>query len=179
MTRRSVPALLIVAVVGVLGYGYWFGATHGALMIYAVDTSDREHHKDLTPVTVTFLDTGGRALAEARTIPPYGTIFVTAPPEYACYEIEQRAPFDEEARKQWTECFERQSRWLPTWIRSAAAVNLQSGSCRVQRLPISVAEYPDTWYLWWVPLRHVGGRPYTSFGVNIRVDRSARCPGSS
>ena len=44
--KRSIAALVAVMVtipIAVLGYGYWFGQTHGALLVSVEDVSDREH----------------------------------------------------------------------------------------------------------------------------------------
>jgi hypothetical protein len=49
------------------------------------------------------------------------------------------------------------------------------GACTVSHLPITVSEHPDTWWLWWVPLPHIGGRPFSTFSVDIEIDRNARC----
>lgn len=159
----------------VLGYGYWFAATHGAVLISVVDVSDRNHVGDLRSVDVSFLDASGQTLAKAQSDPKYGVVVLSSPARYACHEIELRAPFSDEARKQWDECFARQSRWVPTWIRNVRAVTLESGTCRIERLPVMVTVYPDTWWLWWVPLRHIGGNPYTTFAIVIEVDRRSRC----
>ena len=40
----------------------------------------------------------------------------------------------------------------------------------MHNMPVVVAKYPDTWWLWWVPMRHTGGKPYPRFNVSIRVD---------
>jgi hypothetical protein len=173
--KRAVIVVALVIPSAILGYGYWFGATHGALLMSIVDVSEREHPAALTPVRVSFLDAGGRTLAEAEGTPPGGTIYLTSPPSYACHGVELRAPFSLDARQQWDECFARQSRWLTTWIRSVRAVDLRAGACLIGRLPVAVSEQSDTWWLWWVPLRHIGGKPYTSFSVSIEVDRRSRC----
>jgi hypothetical protein len=177
MKRRRVILIVVFLAIpaAVLVYGYWFGARHGALYVSVEDVSDRERIRPLVPVELSFLDSTGRTVAEARGIPPSGTIFITSPSTVACHDVEERAPFSIEARNTWAECFERQSRWLPTWIRRVKEVDLRSGSCTIGRLPIIVSEYPDTWWLWWVPLPHIGGKPYTSFRIQIEVDRRARC----
>lgn len=173
--HRSWIAILLAVPAAVLGYGYWFGVTHGALSVSVLDSSDAQHSVELTPVELSFLDAAGRTLAEARGGPPYATIVLVSPATYACHEPEVRAPFSVEAKERWTECFARQSRWLTTWIRHARAVDLRAGSCTLRRLPIVVSEHPDTWWLWWMPLRHIGGKPYTSFTVQIHVDRKTAC----
>ena len=179
LRRRSPRAIAILGIIAailaaLLAYGYWFGATHGAVMISVVDVSDRNHVIDLRPVDVSLLDASGRTLAKAQSDARAGVIVLTSPARYACHEIELRAPFSVDARTQWDECFARQSRWVPTWIRSVRAATLESNACRIDRVPVAVSEYLDTWWLW-VPLRHIGGKPYTSFTIAIEVDRRSLC----
>ena len=163
-------AVVLLVVTVVLAYGYWFGVTHGSLYITVLDVSDREHTRDVKPVQLVFEDATGRVLARAAESEKSGAIFVTSPSEYDCYEIEQRATFSLDAREEWSKCFERQSRWLRTWVREAKSVDLISNSCTIQRMPVSLSEHPDTWWLWWVPLRHIGGKPYTSFSFFIKIN---------
>jgi hypothetical protein len=171
----AILGIVVAAPSAILLYGYWFSRTHGAAIISVVDVSDPNHVHDLKPVHLALLDDAGRTLAEADTLPADGPIYLTGPSRYACHEIELRAPFSTDARTQWDECFERQSRWVPAWIRHVRFATVSTGSCTIDRAPVTVAEYPDRWWLWWVPLPHIGGKPYTSFTLRIEVDRRSRC----
>jgi hypothetical protein len=148
-----------------VAYGYWFGVNHGSLYITVLDVSDREHSRDVRPVHLTFRDGDGKVLAEAAGSEKSGAIFVSSPPEYSCDETAQR--------EEWAKCFERQSTWLPTWVREVRFADVVSDSCTIQRMPVTLSEHPDTWWLWWVPLRHIGGKPYTSFSFSIQFNRDA------
>jgi len=170
---RIAAGVLLFVVIAVLGYGYRFGATHGSLYISVMDVSDREHPEDVRPVQLSFLGSQGEVLAQAAGTKESIAIFISSPPTYSCREVEQRAPFSVAANEEWSRCFEQQSRWLPTWVRRAKAVDLRSNSCTIDRIPVSVSEHPDTWWLWWVPLRHIGGKPYTSFSFLILLDRNS------
>jgi hypothetical protein len=175
VTRAVLVAVGILLIpVSVVGYGYWFGVSHGSLSVSVTDVSDREHSRPVSPVALVFLNADGRTLAEARAIDPLGAVHLSSPATYACSDLEQRAPFSVEAQQQWDQCFERQSRWIPTWITSAKYLDLRAGSCSLHNIPVSVSEYPDTWWLWWVPMRHIGGKPHTTFKVTIQLDTS-RC----
>ena len=179
-TRHMKRVALLVAVgvlaipVSVLGYGYWFRVTHGALLLDVIDASDREHPRALWPFELALLNSEGRTLAEARSVGPSGVAYVSSPAAYSCWEVERRAPFSVEARNEWDKCFARQSRWIPTWVRSLKYIDLRSGPCSIRKIPVSVSEYSGTLWLWWVPHPHIGGKPYTSFSASIRVDRN-RC----
>lgn len=169
-------AVVLLAIAAVLGYGYWFGASHGALSVSVDDVSDRNHPHPVVPVELSFFDAKGTELAQASSSGPSGVIYVTSPAMYACHGVEERAPFSASAREEWDRCFEGQSRWVPTWIRRVAYVDLRSGRCAVRRLAPSISEYADDWWLWWVPLPHNGGKPYTSFSVVIAFDQSQCTP---
>jgi len=163
MKRIVLPALLLGFFL-ILAYGYWFNATHGSLYVSVNDVSDREHPNSSIPVTLAFLDSSGKVLAEAESKAPWWTVFISTPSTYACN--------DNGPGLEWQSCFARQSRWLPTWVRKVRYVDLKSGSCEIRRKPVALSEHPDTWWLWWVPLRHIGGKPYTSFSFTINFDRS-------
>jgi hypothetical protein len=168
--RVAFVAFAVLAIsIAVLGYGYWFGLTHGALSIDVTDVSDRDHPHP-AQVAIVLSDAHGRSLAEAHAGDPIGTVYLSSPVEYACRDVEERASFSVEARQGWSRCFARQSRWIPTWVRSVASVDLRSGPCSLRNVPVSVSAFPDTRWLWWVPLPHIGGRPYTWFRVPIRID---------
>jgi hypothetical protein len=173
----SACLVVLAAAAAILGYGYRFGATHGSLSVSVLDVSDRGRPRNVPSVRVSFLDAAGQTLAEAQAAPPAGTIYLMSPARYACHDVEERAAFSDAARRGWDECFERQSRWLPTWVRSVRAVDLQSGACAIAGVPATISERADTWWLWWVPLPHIGGKPYTSFSLTIQVDWRTRCGG--
>jgi len=46
-------------------------------------------------------------------------------------------------------------------------------SCFVRSLPVSVSENKDTWWLWWLPVRHIGGKSYTGFSFLITFKRDS------
>jgi hypothetical protein len=165
--KRALAASLLAAPVAVLGYGSWFARTHGTLHVWVTE-SDRPPAE---PVAIRFLGPAGEVLAEAAGAPPHGTVAISSPSQYACADVERRAPFSAADRLEWDRCFERQSRWVPTWIGRVASVDVSSGSCSIRGMPVRVARHGGEWWLWWVPLPHVGGKPYTLFSVSIELDR--------
>jgi hypothetical protein len=167
-------AVLASLAAAVLGYGYWHNATHGSLYVSVLDVSDRERAKSVSEGELSLLDAGGSVLAKVAAPPAYAAFVISAPPPYACHVVERQAPFSVEAQAEWRRCFEGQSRWLVTWIRKVRQADLDVGECRLRRVPVVVSEGDDTWWLWWVPLPHIGGKPYTSFSIHLRLDR-ARC----
>jgi len=169
-SRTTLLVLLLAVPAAVLAHGYWFAQTHGSLYISVSDVAERGRPKPVDGVGLRFRDAAGALLAEARSYPPYGTVYLTAPFEYACHEVEHRAPFSVSARGDWDRCFERQSRWVPTWIHRATSADLRSGPCTINGMPINVLEHGGEWWIWWVPLPHVGGKPYTLFSIYIQFD---------
>jgi hypothetical protein len=174
MVKWIIVVLVLLVPTAVLAYGYWFNATHGAFYATVIDVSDREHPRAAVALELSFLDSNGTVLAKAQTLDASGTIYLSSPAAYSCHSVELRAPFSLEARQEWDRCFEGQSRWLPAWIRKVRFVDLQSGACGIYKMPVVLSEHPDTWWLWWVPMRHIGGKPYTSFSLTILFDQD-RC----
>jgi hypothetical protein len=123
------------------------------------------------PLELSFLDPAGLELARATRDPSSGTFYLSAPSSYDCREVEQRAAFTADARKEWDRCFDRQSRWIAAWINKLSYVDVQSGSCTIRLRP-SVTRSRDAWWLWWVPLPHLAGNPYTSFHVDVQFHSS-------
>ena len=171
--KAIVAGVAVLIVSGVLAYGYRFGVTHGSLYITVMDISDREHPREARPVQLLFRDSTGKVLAQAAAAETGDPVSVTSPQIYSCRDIEKRAISSPDTTRDWATCFERQSRWLPSWIRNATFVEIRSNSCTILEMPVSVSEHPDTWWLWWVPLRHIGGKPYTSFSFLIRFNRTS------
>jgi hypothetical protein len=166
--------LVGLAAVATLARGYWHAASHGSLYVSVRDESDRDRQRSLRGTELWLLDSTGTVRARASAALPSGAFYISDPPLYACRDVEERAPFSVEAREEWDRCFERQSRWLVTWIRDTRFVDLRTGECWIRKMPVSVSEHADDWWLWWVPLRHIGGAPYTSFSIDVVFD-GQRC----
>jgi hypothetical protein len=169
-SARRFVGVAVTAALAILGYGYWFGRTHGALYVQVDTARDNGPTTPVAPLEVTFFDADERELARAATLPPWNAIVLTSPSEYACHEIERAAATDQDARSRWQRCFARQSRWLTRWIRRARFASLQTTGCQIDRVPLEIESRADSWWIWWVPLPHIGGKPYTSFNVRIELD---------
>jgi hypothetical protein len=166
----ATAAVLAAVVVAVLGYGYRHYATHGYLSVSVVDAA----FVPMADADVTLLDARGLALARARARPGSGAMYLAEPAAYDCHEVESQAAVSPAARAAWDACFERQSRWVVRWARSVAFADVHAGGCVLPRVPVAVSVTGDTWSLWWLPLRHIGGPPMQYFTVGVRLDR-ARC----
>ncbi|HSQ32748.1 MAG TPA: hypothetical protein VLN49_22990 [Gemmatimonadaceae bacterium] len=175
MRKLSVAAATLV--LGFLigsAWAYLHADSHATLGVTVIDVADSAHGGASAPVEVAFLDSGGSVLARAMRDSAIGGINLASPAEYACHEIERHAAFSAEARRDWDRCFERQSRWIPHWIKRVAALDVRVGPCSLHQVRAPVDKYPDPWWLWWFPNPHVGGAPYTNYSIALRVD-SRRC----
>ena len=176
-TWGTVAAAILLAVIVTLARGYAFVKAHGSLSAYATDVSDTIRRSRVVPLALTFLDSSGATRARMTADSATGVLFITEPVQYACHAVEVGAATDASARREWTRCFDRESRWLMTWVRRARFIDIDAPPCSLRRLPLRISESADPWWLWWVPLRHIGGDPYTYFSVDVRFDRS-RCAGA-
>ena len=74
--------------------------------------------------------------------------------------------------KIWKKCFEKRSAWISTWIEKVNQVEIRHEKCPLARVSLAVSKANLDWPLWWVPLPHVGGKPYTNYSVKIIVKAS-------
>jgi hypothetical protein len=159
---------VLLLIPAVLAYGYWHARTHATLYVSLVDASVRERYQPVKQAELSFKSASGEVVAKAGVESQYGSVYLAEPAEYACHEIERKAPFDTAARDEWSRCFKQQSRWLSSRVPDIASVEVVTGSCRVE-VPAAFSSYSD-WWLWWVPLPHVGGTPYWNYSLLIRID---------
>ncbi len=163
-------ALLIIAALigGVLGYGYWHHSTHATLSISVRDGSQPKQYRPLPRVQLRLLDAHGRELAQAAS-GDEGFVALSAPPQFDCRHVERAATRSAEGRAGWQRCFAAQSRFISGWAERLDAADVAVGNCRL-RTKLRVARAPDDWWLWWVPLPHVGGKPYRYYSMALTVD---------
>jgi hypothetical protein len=169
---RKIALVIALAASATLAYGYWHAISHGSVYLSVMDASDRERQRPIVEGDLWLLDSAGRVLAQATATAPYGTFTLSNPTAYSCQQLEGQASYSTEARDAWRRCFERQSRWLVTWVPQVTYANLKTPVCSLRRKQVIVSTFRDDWWLWWVPLPHVGGKPYTSFSLSLTFDRS-------
>jgi hypothetical protein len=170
--RKAVLALG-AAFAAILAYGYWHASTHATLSLSLLDARPGSGATGLAAVEMRLLDASGSQLALARSHGAYRVVSIVAPAAYSCVGLEEAAVASLAARDAWGECFQRQSRWIAQWANRIAAVDLRVGECRLPGVPVSTRVYGE-WWLWWVPLPHVGGRPYTHHSLWLSID-PVRC----
>ncbi len=163
-----------------LGWGWWHAHTHASVHVAVNDIAlqtPQRRWAALDAGELVLRDASGRALAHGRISAPYGSVDFTDAAAGNCARFERQAPYDAAARAGWQACFESLSRWQAGWAREVTSASLSTGACRIDRLPVQVRRSAD-WWLWWVPLPHVGGTPYTNFSLELFID-SAKCAAAS
>ncbi|MGH7794439.1 MAG: hypothetical protein ACREQ2_06025 [Candidatus Binatia bacterium] len=167
--------LLVLAIVAalVLGYGYYHAATHGWLYINLLDASVRPYAGNIRDAEIRLLDADGKLLADAKSDHQYGAVRLIHPEAGDCSSAEGNASSSPAARDQWQKCFETLSTWLIGWADRIRFADVRFAHCELKRVPVILRESGD-WWLWWVPLPHIGGKPLSYFNLSISVN-GANC----
>lgn len=167
-------AVSLALVAAMLAYGAWRAHTHASVWLNVNDHAGRTANRLWVGVTdgrVMFRDATGRVLAEAALEPPQGLPRWTGPEGEA---VDCRPQLDRDA---WQACYARQSRWMARWAPQVLDARVTVGRCVVDRVPVARRSSTD-WWLWWVPLPHVGGTPSGHHTLELHLD-SARCSAAS
>lgn len=172
-TFRRIVLSVLVVVAAILGYGYWHAKTHGALNVSMYDLSAKQTFALLKDASVVMMDESGAVLARGTSDSRYGTVYLSHPEVGSCYEAERQAFHSSEGMNIWQTCFRQQATWVMQWVRQVRYVDVHWQNCSLEHIPVSVEEYSADWWMWWVPLPHIGGKPYTYFGLTVRLDPTA------
>ena len=170
MARRVTLAMILLPI-AVAGWGYWRALSHAVLHVSLYDVAlktDRQAYGSVLAAEVTFNDARGQAIARGRADGPWGVVSMVHPDVGDCQQ-EQRA-----GGAAWQQCFEAQSQWFHGWVPLVRTARIRLDGCTIDRVPVVIDESRDAWWLWWVPLPHIGNSPYTYFNLTMWVD-SARC----
>jgi hypothetical protein len=157
MLRIVLPVLALFSLT--LGYGYWHARTHGALNISVYDHSDKQAFALLKDTEIVLLDEGRTVLATGRSDSRYGTVYLSHPETGSCYEAEHPATRSSEGMSAWQICFQHHSTWLMGWVRQVRFVDIRVKDCSLEEIQVSIEEHLADWWMWWVPLPHIGGKP--------------------
>ena len=170
---RTLLAIAIGAAL-VLGYGYYHAATHGWLYINLMDTSIKPYAGNIRDAEVRLLDGDGKLLADAKSDHQYGVVRLIHPEAADCAATEQNASASSAARDEWQKCFRTLSTWMIRWADRIRFADVKFARCELKRVPVILRQSGDDWWLWWVPLAHIGGKPLTYFNLSINID-GANC----
>ncbi len=157
-------SLLLLATAGVAviiaAFGYWHAATHATFSInlaYNTGLANQMRNGQLE-----FLDEGSAVLARASMDTRLGVVWLMHPAKGQC------GP--DLARNAYLDCFQAQALWIPQWADRVRYANIMLERCSAARRTVQLATYRDNLLLWWLPLPHVGGLPYTRYSATIAID---------
>ena len=153
-----------------LGYGAWHAQGHADLSLVLNDVSLRDARRvwgELREGQLVLRDKQGTALATARFTAPDGVLRYEGPGAVDCSGVEAQG------EPAWQHCAEARAVWLAGWVDGAATADVRSAGCTIAGVPLQRRVYSD-WWLWWVPLPHVGGRPSRLVSLTAFID-AKRC----
>jgi hypothetical protein len=166
---RALLIFVVVAALG-LGYGYYQAATHGWLYIDLLDASVKPYAANIRNAELRLLDGNGKLLANAKSDGKFGVVRLIHPEVGDCAAVEQNASISSEAQKRWQNCFQTVSTWLVGWVDEVRLADVKFAECELKGLPAPLHKSNSDWWLWWVPLPHIGGKPLTYYSMSIYVD---------
>jgi hypothetical protein len=166
---RTLLVLAIIAAL-VLGYGYYHTVTHGWMNVNLVDASQKQYTENIRDAEIRLLDGDGKLLANAKSDHQYGVVRLIHPEAGDCSAEERSASSSSTAQDQWKKCFGILSTWLIEWAGLVRFADVKFASCDLKHVTATLHESRDDWWLWWVPLPHIGGKPLSYFSLSISVD---------
>lgn len=175
---RSGPTFSVAATaicVIALAWGYWHAQTHANLNLRVDDyglKTDRLAYDSPHDVTLTFLGPANEQLAIARSVEPETYILALHPNKEIgnCQHRGIRAPGSKGSSDDYADCYADYSAWSSKWAPLVRRANVVVGKCELRGLPVSIQASNNDWWLWWVPLPHVGGTPRRYFEFSVRID---------
>lgn len=165
---KQVFIFIIVISSLVLAFGYWHSITHASANINLKSTFKTG---TLSKAEVLFMDSNENILARGVTDEKHHHVYLIHPEVGSCHDF-SKSPSTKKSRQLWQHCFKEQSVWIPTWIKNVRQVQVKHKNCLSKKLPITISEYNTEWLLWWVPLPHVGGLPYTYYRGRIVLEQN-------
>jgi len=176
MQKRWPVRLGVLALIGaaVLGYGYWRAWSRANIMMIIADASQGQGAAPAFVAELIVRDAGGTLLAQGRSNERFGTVSFIHPQHGSCEDEEKSALASAEGRARWATCIGAKFRWQAQWAPRAAKLDIRFAQCRVADIPLALRQRRDDWWLWWVPLPHVGGDPLTDFSAKVLVN-AATC----
>src|SRR5258706_7095067 len=160
---------LLIFVAGILAYGFYHDQTHGSLSVTLYDPAHLPTQPKSFKDELTFLDGNGQSLAHAKSDDKYGVVRLIHPVVGDCVSEEQGASLAPDGQKKWQACFEQQSTWLMDWVRQTRYAIVKLESCAPQHVAVSISESGDDWWVWWVPLPPIRGKPHRFFCFMVKV----------
>lgn len=119
---------------------------------------------------VTLFDGAGRVFAKGVGDEKYNFLHLIHPTVGDCHEIESASTTSRQGRSAWQDCYEQLATWVPEWVGEVRSAQVNCDGCRFDDIVVTLEKSNSHWYLWWVPMRHLGGKPYTYYRGTISVN---------
>jgi len=158
----------------VLGYGYWHANTHASYYIDLRILTDSKNTTERWPgAAISFLAGDGSILASGVSDETANYVHLLHPEEGDCHDrVNAIGPGTPAGREAWQACFARLSTWIPQWADRVRMVDVFFRGKHFNKIPVTVSAYNSEWPLWWVPLPHIGGKPYTYYRTTITIEQT-------
>ena len=163
--------MLVVAGIAVLAFGYWRAWTRAHVSVNVVAVSSGGKSEPIVNAELVVRDAAGNVLAEGKTDARFGFVRFSHPQFGSCEEEEKSATASMEGRARWNACIAEKFRWQAGWAPRVSHLEIRFAQCHVTGIPLTLRMGRQDWWLWWVPLPHVGGDPLTEY--NARVSANA------
>jgi hypothetical protein len=149
-------------VLGVAAYGYWHATTHATFNVNLAYKTGTGVISQMRNGQVEFLDDSGVVLARATIDNRHGVVWLAHPEKGQC------GP--DLAHNAYLDCFQAQATWIPQWVTAIRYANVALERCSIAHRKVQLETYRDSLWLWWIPLPHVGGLPYTRYSATFAID---------
>ena len=146
----------------VAGFGYWHATTHATFDVHLAYRTETGAVNRMRNGQLEFLDADGSVLARASIDTRRSVVWLAHPDKGQC------GP--DRARDAYQDCIKTQATWIPQWARGVRHANVVLGRCSLARRQVQLNMRRDSLWLWWMPLQHIGGLPYTRYSATIAVD---------
>ena len=154
----------------ILIYGYWRAISRGYIYLNLVDISNSDKPQPVFNAELILHNAVQEVLAKGKSDARLGIVRFIHPQFGSCEEEEKAATTSAEGRPLWDKCISAMFRWQSEWAPRVASLDIRFAGCDVKNIPLTLRESRDDWWLWWVPLPHIGGDPFTYFSTTVTVD---------
>ena len=175
MVRKLARFFAIIAILigAVFAYGYWQVRSNGYFNISLSDRAGRTATRlsgDVERAEIALRDAARAVIAEGYVEPPWAFIRWRYPGHAECERTESAAMQTSDGYARWRQCIATFRRWYREAGDAARFFDVRWGACSVASVPLQMRINRDGWMVWWVPLPHVGGTPYTTYSAYIMLD---------
>ena len=163
---------LLIALSCIIAYGYWHAATHAQFHVTLNFKNFPPEKPLLFPkAQVIFLDSERHILASGKVDEKIHYVQLVHPEVGNCYEKAKRVASSKESRTIWQKCYKHLPSWVAQWVDGVHQVDFEAPDCTIKQIPIAINKYNSMWGIWWIPLPHVFGKPYSYYSANITIDQ--------